>query len=105
MDKALGPNTDFAGSHSLQFYHQVQQWEGNLLDTLSWGLVIRGGNVLQITIWKEPAPHHILKIINAGAIVAVKSLPTAPAKSMAYHAGRCATCATVQIVSTALNHR
>ena len=58
VDKALGPTTDSAGAHSLHFYHQVQQRKRNLLDTLSWGLVIRGGNVLQITLWKEPAPHH-----------------------------------------------
>ena len=73
MDKALGPTTDSVGAHSLQFYHQVQQWEGNLLDTLSWGLVTRDINMLPITKWKEPAPHHILKMINAGATVAVKS--------------------------------
>ena len=36
VDKALSPNTDSAGAHSLRFYHQVQQWEGNLLDTLFW---------------------------------------------------------------------
>ena len=34
--KALGPTTDSADAHSLRVYHQVQQWEGNLLDTLSW---------------------------------------------------------------------
>ena len=65
--EVLPPTSDAARFHSHRVYHQVQAWNGNVLDPTDWGWLktkTLGIDTLKpVKMQKSPAPESLLKLI------------------------------------------